>query len=70
MKTFYNVKTVWMDEDEKGKAKKVRESYLIEAVSPTDAEAITTKEYGTSVSDFEVLSITKTNYVDVLLSNE
>ena len=35
------------------------------AVSVTDAEAITTKEFGMSVSDFEVKEVKKSRIIDV-----
>jgi hypothetical protein len=52
-------------DDDKGKTKKINELYLVHAVSPTDAEAIVTKEKG-DVADFKVTSITETKVLEVL----
>lgn len=62
---FYDVKTQFEDEDDKGKIKKVKERYILQAVSPTDAEAIAHERYGDGVIGFEVLSVTKTNITDI-----
>ena len=47
--------------------KKVTERYLINGVSVTDAEAITHKEYGMDVSDFEVKEVKKSRIIDVTI---
>jgi len=50
-----------------GKVKKVTDSFLVDAVSFTNAEAIITKEIEQYVRDeFKVMSITQTKYTDVL----
>lgn len=64
---YYQVTTQHVTEDDKGKMKKVTERYLVNAVSVTDAEVITTKEWGTDVSDFEVKEVKKSRIVDVCL---
>ena len=67
---YYQVTCQHIDVDDKGKAKKITERYLVNAVSCTDAEAITTKEWGTNVSDFEVKEVKKSRVIDVYLDND
>jgi len=67
MKQFYQVTCQHVVDDGKGKMKKVTERYLINAVSVTDAEAITHKEYGMDVSDFEVKEVKKSRIIDVTI---
>ena len=65
MNTFYQVTTQYTSENDKGKVTKVTERYLVNAVSVTDAEAIATKEWGTTVSEFEVKEVKKSRIIDV-----
>ena len=65
MMNFYQVTCQHVVDDGNGKMKKVTERYLISAVSVTDAEAITTKEFGMDVSDFEVKEVKKSRIIDV-----
>jgi len=65
-KKFYAVKVSVRTEDDNGKMKKQMEYYLVEAVSVTDAEAITHSEFKNTVVDFEVKSVTETKFVEVL----
>ena len=67
---YYQVTCQHIDVDDKGKAKKITERYLVNAVSCTDAEAITTKEWGTNVSDFEVKEVKKSRVIDVYLDKD
>lgn len=67
---YYQVTCQHVTEDDKGKMKKVTERYLVNAVSCTDAEAITTKEWGTTVQDFEVKEVKKSRVVDVYQGQE
>lgn len=62
---YYSVKCQYLMDDDKGKTKKINEQYLVEAVSPTDAETIVTKAKG-DVSDFKVVSISETKILEVL----
>ena len=62
---YYQVTCQHVDVDDKGKAKKITERYLVKAVSCTDAEAITTQTWGTNVSDFEVKEVKKSRVIDV-----
>ena len=64
---FYQVTCQHVTDDGNGKMKKVTERYLINAVSVTDAEAITTREYGMNVSDFEVKEVKKSRIIDVTI---
>ena len=65
MNNFYQVTCQHVTDDGNGKMKKITERYLVNAVSVTDAEAITTKEFGMSVSDFEVKEVKKSRIIDV-----
>jgi len=67
MNNFYQVTCQHVTDDGNGKMKKVTERYLINAMSVTDAEAITTKEYGMDVTDFEVKEVKKSRIIDVTL---
>ena len=67
---YYQVTCQHIDVDDKGKSKKITERYLVNAVSCTDAEAITTKEWGTNVSDFEVKEVKKSRVIDVYLDKD
>ena len=65
MNNFYQVTCQHIDSDDNGKVKKITERYLVNAVSVTDAEAITTKEFGMGLSDFEVKEVKKSRIIDV-----
>ena len=65
MNSYYQVTTGYTSIDDKGKAKKITERFLIKAVSVTDAEAITTKEFGMTNTDFEVKEVKKSRIVDI-----
>lgn len=47
----------------------VRESYLVDAVSVTDAEAITNKHFDDSRVEFEVVEVKKSEVIKVLQYN-
>ena len=70
MKQYYNVKVKveTETEDAKGrpKTKVVKEEYLVEAVSPTDAEVKMTRELEGIMGEFEVVSIVLTKVMDVI----
>lgn len=64
---WYMVTTQFTTEDDNGKIKKIKESYMVKAVSPTDAESIVTKEYeGTSI-EFRIVGMKELNLHKVLL---
>lgn len=64
MEQYYKASVKVEYEDDKGRVKYRRESYIVSAVSPTDVEAKVTKEL--SVSDFEIVGIVLTNIVDII----
>jgi len=64
--TYFDVKIEFKTEDDNGKVKKVKETYLVEAVSVTDAEAIVTKKFEGGMSDFKVSSVSEKKYMDIL----
>jgi hypothetical protein len=57
MDFYYQVTCQHVDVDDKGKAKKITERYLIKAVSCTEAEALTHEIFGLDVSEFEVKEV-------------
>ncbi len=70
MKQYFKVtlKIEKETEDSKGrpKVKVVREEYLIDAVSPTEAESKIHKHLEGSMETFEVVSITLTKILEVI----
>lgn len=48
------------------KEKKVSESYLVEAMSCTEAEAKVIKDFGSTTFDFEVKSVTESRIVKII----
>ena len=48
------------------KEKKVTESYLVEAMSCTEAEAKVIKDFGNTTFDFEVKSVTESRIVKII----
>jgi hypothetical protein len=65
MDFYYQVTCQHVDVDDKGKAKKITERYLIKAVSCTEAEALTHDIFGLDVSEFEVKEVKKSRIIDV-----
>jgi hypothetical protein len=67
MAQYFTVKAVFEIEDAKGKIKKQTETYLVDAMSVTEAEARIT-EYLSSrgENDFEIKSAGKSNIVGVI----
>ena len=61
----YVVKTQW-ESDSNGKMKKHTELYLVNAVSVTEAEALTVEKWGQGVSNFEVKEVKSTKIVDAI----
>jgi len=62
---YYNVKTSFEMDDEKGNLKTIKELYIIQAVSPTDADRIAHDEFG-GQSGFKVTGIQETKIIDVV----
>ncbi|MDB4300198.1 DUF4494 domain-containing protein [bacterium] len=52
-------------ENEQGRIQKITEKYLVEAVSPTDAEAKVFKEFE-GESNFEVNKVVKTKIIKII----
>lgn len=65
---YYVAKVVLSIETDKGKTKKVSESYLVEAVSVTEAESIVYKDFEGDSTPFEVKSVTESRIIKVLPS--
>lgn len=62
----YYIATVSVEHVDGEKIKKVKEQYLVDAVSVTDAEVKVNEYFKDSVLDFEVSSVTRTKIVDVI----
>ena len=65
-KAFYKATLQIEFEDAKGRLKKRREEYIVEAISPTDVEARVTSHLKGSTEDSEISSIVLTKIVDIL----
>lgn len=67
MADFFTVKAVFETEDAKGKIKKQTETYLVDAMSVTEAEArLSTYLMERGENDFEIKSAAKSNIVSVV----
>lgn len=67
MNVFYIVKAKGTKEDqESGKIVKVTDTYLVSAVSFTDAETIATELANSRINDYEINSISKTKVCEVI----
>lgn len=64
-KQFYKA-TLQVEFEVKGKNKKRREEYIVEAISPTDVEAKIVEHLRGSTEDSEISSIVLTKIVDIL----
>jgi len=68
-KTFYwfNATVQFITEDEQtGKIKKVKENYLVKAVSPTDVEAQVTKDLDGTQMEYSIEGITKSKIIRII----
>jgi hypothetical protein len=64
---YYTVKVEFIVEDDKGKLKKQKFSYLVDAMSVTEAEAkMTTWLVERSERDFQIKDVVSSPIVDVL----
>lgn len=52
-------------ENDNGRIQKTKEVYLVDATSPTEAEAVIYKEFE-GMSNFEVVGVTKSKVIRVL----
>lgn len=67
MADFFTVKAVFEVEDAKGKIKKQTETYLVDAMSVTEAEArLTTYLTERGENGFDIKSASKSNIVSVI----
>lgn len=65
-KNYYKAQIKVDFEDAKGRLKRRSESYIVEAISPTDVEAKIAKHMEGSTEDYTISSIVVTNIVDIL----
>jgi len=63
---YWAVKITSLREQDNGKVKKVREEYLIHAISPTDAEVKMTEEMQGDPFDWSISSVRETKILKVL----
>lgn len=63
---FYTVKVRIRTEDDNGKVKNINTTYLVEAMSCTEAEAIVNSDFKNPAVDFAVVGISKTKIEKVL----
>ena len=65
--TWYNATVEFLTEDEQtGKIKKIKEEYLVKAVSPTDVEIQITKELNGTQSEYSIYGLKKSKIVKIL----
>jgi len=71
MSSYYNVRIEYQKEDESGRYKTIKESYLFDALSFTEAEA---KGYDVLhlfvAEDFQVISINPVSFTELVKSEE
>jgi hypothetical protein len=71
MNIWFECNAKYVKIDENGREKKVRESYLLDAMSFTEAESKIYKELETMVSgEFDVTKIAKTNIAEIIPSED
>lgn len=67
---WYNVTVQFVIEDEQtGKIKKVKEIYLVKAVSITDAEVQVASEFEGFMYDYRILTVTESKIIKVIKSD-
>jgi|TARA_B100000497_G_C7260080_1_gene184404 hypothetical protein len=64
--SYYIAKVKIRHEDENGKMKKTIESYLVDAVSVTDAEVKVTKDFEGMSLEYEVSAVSETKIIKVI----
>ena len=67
---YYTVKVQILTEKENGGVKKSTETYLVDAVSVTDAEAMVVEDFEGSNLEFEVKGVTKSQICKVITNEE
>jgi hypothetical protein len=64
---WYTVTVQFVTEDEQtGKVKKVKETYLVKAVSITDAETQVAKDLDGMLADYRILNATESKIIRVI----
>jgi hypothetical protein len=64
--SYYIAKVKILNEDENGRIKRTIESYLVDAVSVTDAEVKVVKDFEGISMEFEVSSVSETKIIKVI----
>jgi hypothetical protein len=68
---WYTVMVQFVVEDEQtGKVKKVKENYLVKAVSVTDAETQVAKDLDGTMSDYRILTVNESKIIRVIKPTE
>ena len=63
---YWQVTVVFEIVSDSGRNQKVKELYLVEAVSATDAEAKITKQFFGVTLDWEITNLKKSNIIEIL----
>ena len=63
---FYEVQVEVENESDTGRVKKIKEYYLVQAVSVTDAEAKMYKEFESELNDWEVKMVRESKILKVI----
>tara|TARA_R110000751_G_scaffold235632_1_gene337053 strand:- start:649 stop:852 length:204 start_codon:yes stop_codon:yes gene_type:complete len=63
---FYEVQVEVENESDTGRVKKIKEYYLVQAVSVTDAEAKMYKEFESEANDWEVKMVRESKILKVI----
>jgi len=63
---FYEVQVEVENESDTGRVKKIKEYYLVQAVSVTDAEAKMYKEFESEANDWEVKMVKESKILKVI----
>lgn len=66
MTNYFQAKIVLETENEDGRIKKIRENYLIKAISVSDAETKLATFFKDVKLDYRVISVSESNIVDVI----
>ena len=64
---FYSATVEFHTEDEKsGKTKKIKEQYLVKAVSPTDVETQIVKDLEGTIPEYKITNIAVSKFIRVI----
>lgn len=68
---WYSVTVQYFIEDsDTGKVKKYKETYLVKAISVTDAEALVTEDLSGVLSDFRILTVNESRITRIIKSDK